>query len=110
MFPTVSVRWLFANSLLLVVLLVLPLVVSVVGPAPRIEVYRGIHRPGSNFAHMGREAFDETGDIDILFLGSSLQGFAVDGPILRQALKEHGRTQRIMIGSKGGSGIQAKKV
>jgi hypothetical protein len=98
--PFFSVRWLAAFILLLAVLLTLPVVLALVGASPRAEVYRGMNRQWGNYPYFGRIAFEDTSDIDILFIGPSLTGWAFDGPIITKALKEQlGRSPKIVVGS-----------
>jgi hypothetical protein len=69
----------------MLVTLASPVLLFVLGLPPKQEVYKGIAQEAGKFAYLDRVIFEEQGDIDILFFGSSLLRAAIDAPTLKEA-------------------------
>ncbi len=89
----------FAITLLFFVLL--PFVLGVSKVVHRPDVYKRIPERFGGFSYFGQQIFEETSDIDILFLGSSVLWYGIDAPYVQDELsKKLGRQVNvIMLGS-----------
>jgi hypothetical protein len=75
-------------SLLLLVLLLLPLAMPKSLLPPREEIYSSVPWGDGSFPYMREQIFDEKGDIDVLFMGSSRIWWGIDTPQVQKALTQ----------------------
>jgi hypothetical protein len=83
-----STRQAAAFALLVLVLLLLPLIIGQGSLPPRKEVYSPIWWANGPFPYVQHEIFDEKGDIDIAFMGSSHMLHGIDTPYVQEKLSE----------------------
>jgi hypothetical protein len=76
-----------AFFLFVLALLVLPWGLMKSGKIPPRSVYAAMPQQAGDFAFLARQTFDETSDIDILFLGSSMLWTGVDAPLVQHCLE-----------------------
>jgi hypothetical protein len=81
-----SVRQAGTFALLLLVLLLLPLAMPKSMLPPRREIYSSAPWGYGSFPYMREQIFDEKGDIDVLFMGSSRIWWGIDTPQVQRAL------------------------
>jgi hypothetical protein len=78
-------------------LLVLPLVLAAFGVPTRANVYDEVPTRSGPFAHYRRQIFEETSDLDLVFVGSSLLWAGIDTPLVKARLSESlGRECRVV--------------
>jgi hypothetical protein len=85
---------------LIAFVLLLPVLISVTGIRKRERAYSAIPSTKGNsyFGYFQKTIFEEKGDIDILFTGSSLVNTAIDAPFLADALAQSlGRTVSVRV-------------
>jgi hypothetical protein len=83
--------------LLLIGVLLGPLLLRGLGRPTRREVYREMSGRGGNFAAIERELFDRSGDVEMLFVGSSVIWAGIDTPQVDTALRaRHGEQGRAL--------------
>jgi hypothetical protein len=83
-----SIRRAGAFVLLMLALLLSPLLVGKLGRPPREQVYSSISWRLGSFPYMCRQIFEEKGDIDIAFMGSSQMYDDIDTPYVQKQLSE----------------------
>jgi hypothetical protein len=81
-----STRQAGAYVLLMLALLLSPLLVQKRALPQRENVYSSIPWRSGSFPYMGRQIFDEKGDLDIVFMGSSHMYNGIDTPYVQQQL------------------------
>lgn len=85
--PPFTVRWqAYGFALVLAFLLLLPAGLSGSSLVRRQDVYQRIPDRFGAFSYIGHQIYDESSDIDILFLGSSVLWFGVDTPFVQDEL------------------------
>lgn len=93
-----GVRYAAAFAVLVLVLLVAPVIVSALGVLDRSAVYPTMPVGTGPASHIQRQIFEETGDLDMVFVGSSLMWSAIDAPYVQQALSaELGREAAVTV-------------
>src|ERR1035438_6486827 len=83
-----SPRHAVALALLLVLILLSPWLAGRSGLPPREQIYSSIPWRTGSFPYMHRQIFEEKGDIDIAFLGSSHMYNDIDTPYVQKQLSE----------------------
>lgn len=81
-----DVRYAAAFAALLLALLAAPAVVSSISVLDRSTVYSTMPTGTGPASHIQRQIFEETDDLDIVFIGSSLMWSAIDAPYVQSAL------------------------
>jgi len=106
MFQTIHQRrWLAAFVGGIGFFLTLPVTLQLVGLRPKSEVYRGVPLESGKFPLMGRQFFEEKGDIDLLIFGSSVVRYALDSQAVRSALSIRlGRPAAVIVAGAGWAG------
>lgn len=103
-----STRQAAAFALLLLVLLLLP---AIVGPGrlpSREEIYSSFWWANGPFPYIHQQIFEEKGDIDIAFVGSSHMLHGIDTPYVQEQLsKKLGRPAVVRSICWGGAGFDA---
>ena len=84
-----SVRAMASMLVMLVVLLLLPVAVSWIGPPPRIEAYKSISTEAGTAGAVVRAIYQSPPQADIVFLGSSLVTAGVSPETVQEALAAH---------------------
>lgn len=84
--PFTSRRQAYGFALLLAFLLLLPAGLSQSGLVRRKDVYQRIPEKFGAFSYIGHQIFDDSSDIDILFLGSSVLWSGIDTPYVQYQL------------------------
>jgi hypothetical protein len=79
-------RYAAVFAALLGVLIVAPAVVARVGILDRESVYSALPVEAGPVSHIRRQIFDETADIDVVFVGSSLMWSGIDAPFVQEQL------------------------
>lgn len=77
-----------AFALLIIFCLVSPLLQAIHPPA-REQIYKAVATTSGPLSFFSRQAFVERGDIDILFLGSSISWAGIDAAYMQSALSGH---------------------
>lgn len=75
-------------ALLLLLLLLLPLAMPKSWLPPRREIYSSLPWGDGGFPYMREQIFDEKGDIDVLFMGTSRMWWGIDTPQVQKALSQ----------------------
>lgn len=87
-----------AFALLLTVVLALPWLGARWGLPPRQAVYSSMSWLQGDYPYMARQIFEERGDIDVAFLGSSHLWAGIDAPYVQQQLGEAlGRPATVVV-------------
>lgn len=81
-------RYAAAFALLLIALIAAPWAVARLGLLDRATAWEVLPEGAGPAAHIEREIYDETGDIDIVFIGSSLMWSGIDAPYMQAALSD----------------------
>lgn len=100
--PPFATSWqAYGFAVTLLFFLLLPFALGLSKAVHRPDVYKRIPERFGGFSYMGEQIFEETSDIDILFLGSSVLWYGIDAPYIRDELsKKLGRQANvIMFGS-----------
>lgn len=93
-----SVRQAAAFAVLLLVLIAAPAVVGRIGVLDRQQVYPTMPTNTGPVSHIQREIFDEPGDIDIAFVGSSFMWSGIDAPhVQRELSRALGREASVTV-------------
>jgi hypothetical protein len=75
-------------ALLVLALLLLPVIAGQSGLPPRESVYTGTSGRIGDYAYLHQQIFEEKGDIDLLFIGSSKEYLGIDTPYVQKKLSE----------------------
>src|SRR5258708_690215 len=88
-------------GLLLLVLLLLPIFIAKTHAIARREVYMAMPAIVGPYAFVGKEIFDESSELDVLFLGNSYVWAGIDTPAVKEALSErsHADAKVVTFGS-----------
>jgi len=71
---------------LLAALMVAPLVVANLGVLDRSQVYPTLPVGAGPYSHIQRQVFEESADLDVVFVGSSLMWSGIDAPYVQREL------------------------
>ena len=94
-FPTRGSLYRFISCILF--FLVLPLGTSVIGYAPRSQMYRAVPNGAGPYPAIEKQIFESGPDIDVLFIGDSLLWSAIDIPYVKDVLSNQlGRPATVM--------------
>jgi hypothetical protein len=77
-----------AFALLLLVIMLLPVLFGKSCLPPREEIYSSLPWGAGAFPYLHDQIFDETGDIDIAFMGPSIMWWGIDTPQVQEKLSE----------------------
>lgn len=100
--PPFSSRWqAYGFAFVLAFFLILPVGLSRSGLIRRQDIYQRIPEKFGGFSYIGHQIFEDSSDIDILFLGSSVLWSGIDTPYVQDQLSQQlGRPANvIMFGS-----------
>jgi hypothetical protein len=87
-----------AFATLLLALLAAPAVVDRLGVLDRADVYTTIPIGAGPFAHIQQQVFEETGALDVAFVGSSFMWSGIDAPYFERELSRAlGRQARVTV-------------
>jgi hypothetical protein len=103
-----SLRQASAFALLLLVVLLSPWLVGRWGLPSRDQIYSSMSWRTGGFPYIHQQIFQEKGDIDMAFIGSSHMGNDIDTPYVQQQLSAKlGRTATVISLSWVNSGLEA---
>lgn len=92
-----SLRQAAAFAVLLAACLATPLALHALKRPVRAEAWSSVPTNAGPIAYLQHEVFEETGDIDLLFLGSSLVWAGIDTPLVERALsRQLGRKATVL--------------
>jgi len=92
-----STKSVTAFALLLLVLLLLPVIAGRSLLPPRAESYSSVSPIMGSYPYMHQQIFEETGRVDIAFIGSSRIYYDIDTPLIEKALsKKLGRKAEVI--------------
>jgi hypothetical protein len=100
--PPFNTRWqAYGFAFILAFFLILPVGLSRSGLVRRQDIYQRIPEKFGAYSYIGHQIFEDTSDIDILFLGSSVLWSGIDTPYVQDQLSQQlGRPANvIMFGS-----------
>lgn len=87
-----------AFGALVAILLAAPAVVAELDVLDRSEVYPTLPTYAGPISHIHRQIFEEDGELDVVFVGSSLMWSAIDAPYVQETLSTHlGRPASVTV-------------
>jgi len=106
-----SQKTIFSLSLLLAIIMALPALVSSTGWKDRRDIYPAIPLSQGPFQWVQEKVFGETGDIDVVFMGSSHIWSGIDAPFVQRKLSERlGRPAKVFTLAWPWAGIDAEYI